>query len=42
MARFFFDLAIAFFIVDALSARHEAGADDADGVSSFAKHNREK
>jgi len=30
---------MAFFIVDALSARHKAGANDANGVCSLGKHN---
>src|SRR3982750_707138 len=36
----FLRLAMAFFIVDALSARHKAGANNANDVSSLGKHNR--
>jgi len=37
--RFFFGLRVAFFIINALSARYEAGADDANRVGALGKHN---
>lgn len=42
VGRVFLRLGLAFFIVDALSARHKAGANDADGVCSLGKHNRDQ
>ena len=38
----FLGLDVPFFIVNALSARSLAGADDPDRVSAFGKHNRDE